>query len=266
MPIEVRFTEENHRYESNPPQLWTSSTKVAGWCMNEFNAVEQSIKSSQNINSKWYGIDPEEIQQIWINENLRSTTVGHKFHLNQETKALSQRVKEWRGKKLWVLGTPTIDGVKTARSQRLGIGCYLEHICYDEEYGVCGQTDLTLCDDEYVDIGDYKTNKEIKMLGYGWKYGNEQMMLPPLSHLSDCNFNEQAIQLSVYMKLILKKNPHLKAGKLNTYHVQFDVLTYDKWGYPDQVRMHEGYPVVKSVKKYDLPYLEKDFITGELPF
>lgn len=255
----VTFTEENHHYESDPPCYWISSTKIAGLCSNEFDAVQQSVTSSHNHGSKWFGIEPEAIQEIWVKENLRSTTVGHKFHAHQERKALSKHTKDWRGKKLWIFGTPTIDGIKTARKQELEIGFYLEHICYDEETGACGQTDLLACDGEFIDIGDYKTNKEIKRLGYGWQYGNEKMMLPPLQHLGDCNYNEQSIQLSTYMTLALKKNPHLKPGKLNTYHVTFETLSYDKWGYPDEIRVDkDGNPVVQSVKIYDLPYLKDE--------
>ena len=65
-------------------------------------------------------------------------------------------------------------------------------------------------------------NKEIKKESYiDWE-GISEKLSQPLSALDDCNFNHYALQLSIYMYIILKHNPKLIPGKMFIQHISFE--------------------------------------------
>jgi hypothetical protein len=257
--MKVTFKEEGHIYESFPDVSWTSVTKVVEKFIPEFNVDKQAVMSSQSINSKWYGIPPKEIVRLWNAERDRSTEAGSWFHQKMELKAIKIGKKMHRGKALKVFETPFINGIKTARDQVLTNGVYPEHLIFHERIGVCGQSDLVFVCDEIVDISDYKTNKDMKIRGFGHQYGTPKMMLGPCSKLEDCELFHYALQLSIYMKLILMKNPNLKPGILKLIHINFEVDHYDKYGFP-VLKKVKGEYVVKEIKDYIVPFLEKEAV------
>jgi hypothetical protein len=77
----------------------------------------------------------------------------------------------------------------------------------------------------------------------------------PVDTLDDCNFYHYALQLSIYMYIILKHNPKLKPGKIFVHHVTFEVEREDDWGYPVTKKDENGEPVLKEVKPIAIPYL-----------
>ena len=85
-------------------------------------------------------------------------------------------------------------------------------------------------------------------------------MSGPLAHLDDCNFNHYALQLSIYMHIMLKHNPRYKAGKLMLHHVIFEKEGEDKFGNPIPLKNAEGNPIVKTVVPYEAPYLKAEVI------
>jgi hypothetical protein len=257
--MQVTFKEEGHIYESFPARSWTSVTRVVETFHEKFNAPPMALRNSQDQFSKWYGIEPEEILSLWEKENRRSTDVGHRYHGRMESKATRLGSKKHRGKVLRVIPTPFINGVKTALDQKLGEGVYPEHIIYNERIGVCGQSDLVFVADGFVDVSDYKTVKELKLQSWRNKSGQPKMMLPPVAHLEDCHLYHYALQLSIYLKLILMKNPDLKPGKLTLIHVMFELDGVDQYGFPI-AKVANGIEVVKEIKKYEVPYLEKEAV------
>lgn len=257
--MKVTFKEEGHLYESFPAVSWTSVTKVVEMFCPEFDERKQALLSSQNERSKWYGIPVNKILHLWEVERDRSTEAGSWFHHKMEIKAIKTGSKVHRGKTINVYESPFVDGIKVARDQELKDGIYPEHLIYNEKIGVCGQSDLVFVSDGYVDISDYKTNKEMKLNAYGHQFGNPQRMLIPVNNLEDCNFYHYALQLSIYMKLILMKNPALKPGKLELIHITFELEKYDEYGFPVLKSDKNGY-IVKEIKKYNAPYLEKEAV------
>jgi len=257
--MKVTFKEEGHLYESIPAVSWTSVTKVVEKFCPKFDERKQALMSSQNERSKWYGISMNKIVDLWEKERNRSTETGSWFHNKMEIKAIKTGKKIHRGKTIEVYPSPFVDGIKVARDQVLTDGIYPEHLIFNEKIGVCGQSDLVFVADGIVDISDYKTNKEMKLNAYGHQYGNPQMMLIPVNNLEDCNFYHYALQLSIYMKLILMKNPALKPGKLILIHVIFELEGHDEYGFPILKMDDNGY-IVKEIKKYEAPYLEKEAV------
>lgn len=86
------------------------------------------------------------------------------------------------------------------------------------------------------------------------------MMKPPLAHIEDCNYWHYALQLSLYMYIILKQNPQLKPGKLTIEHVIFEKEGENEWGYPIYKLDEEGVPIVKETVFYELPYLKTEIL------
>jgi hypothetical protein len=132
---------------------------------------------------------------------------------------------------------------------------------YLKSAGICGQSDLVEVVNGKVHITDYKTNKEIKTEGYvNWE-GISQKMSGPLSHLDDCHLNHYALQLSLYMYIILKHNPRLTAGTLTIHHILFHETGRDRFNNPISALDSDGNPIVLDIMQYDLPYLKQEAIS-----
>lgn len=257
------FKPENHEYksiDSNDNILWISATKLVECFKQKFDADKQAIKSSKNKKSKWYGIDPEVIKQIWLNEGTRANTLGTFYHNQREVDLVSCETIERNGIQIPIIKPIYNDGIKHAPDQRLTEGIYPEHFVYLKSAGICGQSDRVEVVKDYVDIIDYKTNKEIKKESFKNWEGISQKMTGPLAHLDDCNYYHYAIQLSLYLYIILKHNPRLKPGKLTLHHIIFEEDGTDQYGYPITKLDPQGNPIVKDVVPYDLPYLKTEVI------
>ena len=85
-------------------------------------------------------------------------------------------------------------------------------------------------------------------------------MSGPCSHLDDCNFNHYALQLSIYMYIIIKHNPRYKPGKLMLHHVIFEKQGEDKFGNPILLKDKNNEPIVKTVVPYEAPYMKSEVI------
>jgi hypothetical protein len=253
--MKLRFLDKGHKYQSDNGIKWTSVTKLIHKYENGFNSKAQAYASSLNPNSKWFGMEVKDILSVWAKENRRSTTAGHWYHARMEEKALKTQFKEYKGHNLQVFEPLKVKNYKLAREQKLESGIYPEHLVYSTEFAVCGQVDLPYVYDRYVDILDYKTNKELKFEGYGGK-----MMRYGLKHLPDANYYHYCLQLSVYMRLILLANPHLKPGEMKIYHVTFENEGFDEFGFPILKKNNEGNFFPKKGKYHKVPYLEKEAI------
>jgi len=254
------FKPEKHEYVSNDGDNieWKSVTSFIGDFKQHFDADAISIKSSKNKRSKWYRMTPEEIKNAWKSESKRATDLGTWYHNQREADICSFDTIEREGITVPIFRPKETEGVKYAPEQKLCDGIYPEHMMYLKSAGICGQSDLVEVINGKVNITDYKTNKEIKTSSYvNWE-GISQKMEAPVSHLDDCNLNHYALQLSLYMFIILKHNPKLKAGQLIIHHIIFEEVDKDKWGNPIAARDTNGDPIVQDIVQYDLPYLKTE--------
>ncbi len=246
----IEFHALNHVYKSIVPdgRTWKSITSIVHSLVTPFDAEIQAVKSSKNSRSKWYGLSPREIIKAWDDEKNRSTELGHWYHDKREQTLLT---------KPGVIQAVSYTGVKVARDQRLSDGIYPEHIVYLESAGICGQTDEAEVASGILNITDAKSGKEIRRQGY-MGYEGEKMMLSPVSHLGDCEYNHYALQLSLYAYIILKHNPQLKPGKLTIEHVKFQDAGQTKYGYPIYERDDNGGYIVKDIEYIQLPYMVRE--------
>ena len=260
----IVFNADDHSYRSLDDSNidWISVTTLVSHFKKPFDAKKIAEKVSKSKKSKWAGIDPVLIQQIWTNEANRSTTLGSWYHDQRESDICALSSMEREGVTIPVFKpTEVKEGVKLSPSQKLDPGVYPEHMVYLRSVGICGQSDLVEVVNGKVNIIDYKTNKEIKMESYVDWEGKSEKMLPPIDNLDDCHFYHYALQLSIYMYIILKHNPKLKPGKIFIHHVSFEVETEDNWGYPVTKKDANGEPVLKEVKPIALPYLFEEVQT-----
>lgn len=260
----IVFNADDHSYRSLDDSNidWISVTTLVSHFKKPFDAKKIAEKVSKSKKSKWAGMDPVLIQQIWTNEADRSTTLGTWYHNQRESDICALSSMEREGVTIPIFKpTEVKEGVKLSPSQKLEPGVYPEHMVYLRSVGICGQSDLVEVVNGKVNIIDYKTNKEIKMESYVDWEGKSEKLLPPIDNLDDCHFYHYALQLSIYMYIILKHNPKLKPGKIFIHHVSFEVETEDNWGYPVTKKDANGEPVLKEVKPLALPYLFEEVQT-----
>jgi len=257
--MSLRFKEEGHIYESDDGIKWTGVTSFVGMFKKKFDPKTSSEKSSRNKNSKWYGLTPKRIREIWEKETNRAIDLGNWYHDQRESDMLELKTLERDGVSVPIFKPCIEDGVKIAPDQKLVDGIYPEHFVYLKSVGICGQADRVEIVNGKINIIDYKTNKEIKEKGYvNWE-GLSEKMFNPINHLDNCNLIHYNLQLSIYAYIIKKHNPKLNIGDLVIQHVKFESDGDDDYGYPI-TRLVNGEPVIKEIKMYNLPYLKQEVI------
>ena len=261
--MSVKFYANEHKYISTDERDlidWISVTRLIHYFKEPFDTIKMAEACSKGKNPKYNKMTPEDIIKLWESENKRAVNLGSWYHDQREKDVLACNTITRKGKELTIIN-PLMEGmVKLAPDQQLTEGIYPEHLVYLKSAGVCGQADRIEVVDEYIDVYDYKTNKEIKQQGFVNKGGKSKKMLGPLSHLDECNYNEYALQLSTYMYILLKHNFNLKPGKIQLDHIEFEIDHLDKNGYPVVAMDAMGDPLVKSVTPYELPYMKKEVI------
>jgi len=263
--MSIVFNAEEHSYKSIDSAEginWTSVTTLISSLKKPFDAKAVAARVSKNKRSKWYGIAQKTILEIWQNEADRATTLGTFYHNQRESDLCGLASIEREGITVPVFKPyEKPDGLKVAPLQKLDPGVYPEHMVYLKSAGLCGQSDLVEVVNGRVNIIDYKTNKEIKTESFKNWEGISEKMLNPIAHLEDCNFNHYALQLSVYMYIILKHNPKLQPGKIFIHHITFEQEGEDEYGYPIAKLDENKEPIVKEVIPMPMPYLYDEVIT-----
>jgi ATP-dependent exoDNAse (exonuclease V) beta subunit len=256
----LKFVEEGHVYESTDDEKinWLSVTSFIAKFKPKFDRDGQAKKSAKNKRSKWYGMTPKEILAAWDGETARAIKLGNFYHDQREADMMELDTIGRHGVEVPII-KPIIndEGIKFAPVQKLKDGLYPEHLVYLKSVGLCGQADVVEVVNGYININDYKTNKEIKDKGFTNWEGITNKMYKPVNHLDDCNLNHYNLQLSIYAYIIKKHNPKLKIGKLVIQHVKFEKVGDDDNGYPI-TKIVNGEPSLEGIKMYELPYLKSE--------
>jgi len=257
--MEIKFTAETHKYETvnDPSKKWISATGIIKAFKSPFDANSIAEKNSKDKKSKWFGLTPEEIKEKWTTEAKRATSLGSWYHDQREKDLLACNTLKRDGIDLPIIH-PILDGeIKYAPDQKLVPGIYPEHFVYLKSALICGQADRIEVVGDTVNVYDYKTNKKMREAYTNWE-GVTKKMIGPLSHIDDCDLMHYAIQLSIYMYIILKHNHNLKPGKLQIQHILFEVEAEDEYGFPITALDAAGDPIIKEIVPYDLPYLRTE--------
>jgi hypothetical protein len=258
--MELKFEPIAHKYESidDPDKKWTSVTTLISLFKEPFDQEKISKLVSRKKKSKWYGIEPNKIIEFWDKEAKRGNDLGSWYHDQRENETLSCDTVRRENLDLPIFRSITDGDIKLSPDQQLVPGIYPEHFVYLKSASICGQADRVEVIGDRVDIYDYKTNKAINKQSYvNWE-GISKKMKPPLEHLDDCNLMHYALQLSLYMYIILKHNHHLKPGNIIVQHVEFEVESVDEFGFPTTATGPDGQPIVKEVLPYEVSYLKRE--------
>jgi hypothetical protein len=258
--INLKFREDGHKYYSDDNFEWISVTKLVGQFKEPFDAPKVAERCAKGKNPKYKGKTVEEILAMWDKENNRATTLGSWYHNQREQDVLNCNTITRDGIELPIVSPLYDDKIKLAPDQTLMPGIYPEHFVYLKSASICGQADRVEVVGDRIDVYDYKTNKEIKMKGYEFWDGSKKMMLGPVRHLEDCEFNHYALQLSIYMYVMLKHNYNLNPGTLEIHHIEFEKEGEDKNGFPILAHDEKGDPIIQKVNQIKLPYLKKEVI------
>ena len=263
--MSIRFNAKDHSYisiDASEKINWISVTTLISHFKKSFDAKTVALKVTKNKKSKWFGLDPKTIEEIWNNESDRATTLGTYYHNQREYDLCSLASIEREGITIPVFNpSGETDGIRVAPLQKLDPGVYPEHMVYLKSKGLCGQSDLVEIVNGRVNIIDYKTNKEIKKESFKNWEGLSEKLKDPIKHLDDCNYNHYALQLSFYMYIILKHNSKLLPGKIFIHHVVFEEEGRDEFDYPITKYNHNNDPVVKEVIQIPMPYLYDEVIS-----
>jgi hypothetical protein len=251
----LTFNEKNHCYSGKGID-WTGVTTFISQFKEPFDAVRISEMVSKKKTSPWYGLSPEEIREHWKRKSDTSLETGSWFHSMKETEAYMKGSGLVRGRMIPVIPTELMDGIKMAPPQALKEGIYPEHLVYMESAALCGQGDIVTVCNGFVDVDDYKTSKVIEKKGWANFEGITKKMLKPIDNLDDCNFIHYALQLSLYMYMVLRHNPKLKPGKLVIHHVVFDEGEEGKFKERNIKLDKDGNPVVLRIDSIEVPYLK----------
>lgn len=232
------FTEDIHHYESIVPdnRTWRSVSSVISLFKGPFDEISISESVSKKLNSKWYGMEPEKIRQIWKAEKDRSINLGKWYHAKRE--------KEEKN----AIECPIVDGCKYALPQQLKDGVYTEFITYHPEFNICGTIDRLEVKKGTFMINDYKTNKTL----VANSYGNKRMSYPA-NTFEDCNTEHYTLQLMLYAIMIMYHNPNLQLTKLVIEHVSFKSSGYDSYGFPNT----DKEPKIDTVTPLILPFTQR---------
>jgi hypothetical protein len=261
--MSIIFNAADHSYKSIDAEGidWISVTSLLSNFKKPFDAEKVAASVTKKTKSKWYGIPPEKILELWKAEADRATNLGTFYHNQREADICSLSSIELEGLPIPIYKPIEENSQKKAPEQKLTDGIYPEHMVYIKSAGICGQSDLVEVVNSKVNIIDYKTNKEIKKESFKNWEGISDKMSHPISHLDDCNFNHYALQLSIYMYIILKHNRKLKPGKIYIHHVLFEKEGTDEYGYPIIKYSSNGDPVIKEVIQMEVPYLADEVIS-----
>ena len=264
--MSIAFNAVDHSYNNINKEdtiKWVSVTTLISHFKEPFNAKETANIVSKNKKSKWFGITPSDILDIWDKESKRASTLGTFYHNQREDDLCNLSSLEKDGFTIPIFNPVAVntEGLKIAPIQKLEIGIYPEHMVYLKSAGICGQSDLVEIVNGVVNIIDYKTNKKISRESYKNWEGKSKKLYSPLSHLDDCEFNHYALQLSMYMYIILKHNHKLKPGKMSIHHVTFYKEAEDQWGYPITKMDMDNNPIVEKVEIIDIPYLYNEIMS-----
>lgn len=247
--------EGQHIYDSGDGRKWQSVTGIVHSLCNPFpeDAVE---KCSTNKKSKWYGVSPDDIRQAWADENKRSTELGHWYHERMEHQITHELIKSTDRQ---ILPPRMLLGNKIAGDQRLlNNAIYPEYLLYLESALIAGQVDRIDTINYEIFVCDYKTNKKIDKESYVDWEGRSKKMLYPVEHLDDCNMNHYTLQMSLYAYILMRYQPLMNIKELALNHVEFEIESEDKWGYPIYKKDEKGDYIVKNITVYKVPFLKME--------
>lgn len=182
---------------------------------------DKSLLELHDISENDFNREQQAILDSWDEENRKSCERGTKIHADFEN-SFYKKKKNIDISKFQIGGK--FECRKDYTDLDLENAVYPEYLIYrvspDGKLCIAGQIDLLVKKGNNIIVGDYKTNKEIKMKSFfDSKTKSSVKMKFPLNNLDDTNYWHYCLQLSTYAWMLQKLNPDFIIEDLVMIHI-----------------------------------------------
>lgn len=202
---------EHKYYHKITGDSFKSVTTVLGMLEPEFNSEQIALAISMQDPSKkkeqYQNMSQEEILAEWKRINDEANEYGTEIHEIMERYLLANKIyfpKDDYERDL-ISKFQEIDPMTKGT-------IYPETILFSEKHKLAGTADIIEDCGDYFNVWDWKTNKKFRFIS---EY--DHWLNPPVSHLSDCQYNVYALQLSIYAYMFQMETKK-KVGRLGIFY------------------------------------------------
>lgn len=204
----ITFNEKLHSYTNDKTGTqYISVTTLLSKYKSPFDKDRHSLRVAERE-----GVSQEMVLEMWEKENKRATDRGTKIHkLMENYVSFGEKAEDydWLYKSYDKVISYSIDKYKEIHS---------ENLLFSHEYEIAGTADLIYDHGDYFTIGDFKTNKK-----FNFSSNFNDHFKDPIDHLPYCEFNNYALQMSMYAYMY-EKISGKKCKKIVVFY-----LKEDKW-------------------------------------
>ena len=182
---------------------------------------DKSLLELHDISENDFKREQQAILDSWDEENRKSCERGTKIHADFEN-SFYKKKKNIDISKFQIGGK--FECRKDYTDLDLENAVYPEYLIHrvspDGKLCIAGQIDLLVKKGNNIIVGDYKTNKEIKIKSFfDSKTKSSVKMKFPLNNLDDTNYWHYCLQLSTYAWMLQKLNPDFVIEDLVMIHI-----------------------------------------------
>lgn len=182
---------------------------------------DKSLLELHDISENDFNREQQAILDSWDEENRKSCERGTKIHADFEN-SFYKKKKNIDISKFQIGGK--FECRKDYTDLDLENAVYPEYLIHrvspDGKLCIAGQIDLLVKKGNNIIVGDYKTNKEIKMKSFfDSRTKSSVKMKFPLNNLDDTNYWHYCLQLSTYAWMLQKLNPDFVIEDLVMIHI-----------------------------------------------
>ena len=182
---------------------------------------DKSLLELHDISENDFNREQQAILDSWDEENRKSCERGTKIHADFEN-SFYKKKKNIDISKFQIGGK--FECRKDYTDLDLENAVYPEYLIHrvspDGKLCIAGQIDLLVKKGNNIIVGDYITNKEIKMKSFfDSKTKSSVKMKFPLNNLDDTNYWHYCLQLSTYAWMLQKLNPDFVIEDLVMIHI-----------------------------------------------
>lgn len=206
----ICFDEAAHTYTNTQTgEQYISVTTLLGKYKTPFDKDRHSLRVAERE-----GVPQELVLEMWEKENKKATDRGTHIHKLMENYVdLGEKITEYDQ-----LYSSYDKAVSRAVCKFKKV--YSENLLHNDNYKIAGTADLIYDHGDFFTIGDFKTNKR-----FNFTSSFNDHFKDPINHLSYCEFNNYALQMSMYA-FMYEKISGKKCKKIVVFY-----LKEDKW-YP----------------------------------
>ena len=182
---------------------------------------DKSLLELHDISENDFNREQQAILDSWDEENRKSCERGTKIHADFEN-SFYKKKKNIDISKFQIGGK--FECRKDYTDLDLENAVYPEYLIHrvspDGKLCIAGQIDLLVKKGNNIIVGDYKTNKEIKMKSFFYSNTKSSVKMKfPLNNLDDTNYWHYCLQLSTYAWMLQKLNPDFVIEDLVMIHI-----------------------------------------------